>query len=63
VGILLIENMHEHVSHRFPLDGRERGYRFPYDGDAELFEGAKVSKIELSRIWLVDFDQADLSVF
>ncbi|MGH7188454.1 MAG: hypothetical protein ACREF0_04620, partial [Acetobacteraceae bacterium] len=26
-----------------PLDGRERGYRFPYDGDAELFEGAKVT--------------------
>ncbi len=25
------------------LDGRERGYRFPYDGDAELFEGAKVT--------------------
>jgi hypothetical protein len=26
------------------LDGRERGYRFPYDGDAELFEGAKVTR-------------------
>ncbi len=25
------------------LDGRERGYRFPYDGDADLFEGAKVT--------------------
>lgn len=25
------------------LDGREHGYRFPYDGDAELFEGAKVT--------------------
>jgi len=25
------------------LDGSEHGYRFPYDGDADLFEGAKVS--------------------
>jgi hypothetical protein len=25
------------------LGGRKRGYRFPYDGDPELFEGAKVT--------------------
>ncbi len=27
------------------LDGRERGYRFPFDGDANLFEGAKVGLV------------------
>ena len=31
------------------LDGRERGYRFPYDGDAELFEGAKVADIAVGN--------------
>ena len=25
------------------LDNRDRGYRFPYEGDAELFEGARVT--------------------
>ena len=52
-----------------PLDGRERGYRFPYDGDAELFEGAKVTVaignrtcdgriVSVSTQWLVvSFDE------
>ncbi len=52
-----------------PLDGRERGYRFPYDGDAELFEGAKVTIaignrtcdgriVSVSTQWLVvSFDE------
>jgi hypothetical protein len=52
-----------------PLDGRERGYRFPYDGDAELFEGAKVTIaignrtcdgriVSVSNQWLiVSFDE------
>ncbi len=46
------------------LDGLERGYRFPYDGDAELFEGAKVtisvggrtcdgSIVSISSQWLI----------
>ncbi len=51
------------------LDGRERGYRFPYDGDAELFEGAKVTIaignrncdgriVSVSSQWLVvSFDE------
>ncbi|HUC11696.1 MAG TPA: AAA domain-containing protein [Stellaceae bacterium] len=52
-----------------PLDGRQRGYRFPYDGDAELFEGAKVTIaignrscdgriVSVSSQWLVvSFDE------
>jgi hypothetical protein len=51
------------------LDGRERGYRLPYDGDAELFEGAKVTIsignrtcdgriVSVSAPWLiVSFDE------
>lgn len=46
------------------LDGHEKGYRFPYDGDAELFEGAKVSIemggktsdgwiVSVSKQWLI----------
>jgi flagellar biosynthesis GTPase FlhF/ribosomal protein L37AE/L43A len=49
---------------RIELDGVERGYRFPYDGDAELFEGAKVtisvggrtcdgSIVSISSQWLI----------
>ena len=30
---------------RVPLDGREMGYQFPYEGDGELFEGAKVRAV------------------
>jgi hypothetical protein len=54
-----------------PLDGRERGYRFPYDGDAELFEGAKVTIaignrtcdgriVSVSTQWLVVSFEEDL---
>ena len=54
-----------------PLDGRERGYRFPYDGDAELFEGAKVTIaignrtcdgriVSVSAQWLVVSFEDDL---
>jgi len=54
-----------------PLDGRERGYRFPYDGDAELFEGAKVTIaignrtcdgriVSVSTQWLVVSFEDDL---
>jgi hypothetical protein len=42
-----------------PLDGRERGYQFPYDGSGDLFEGAKVRAV-------VDGQQSDgriVSVF
>jgi ssDNA-binding Zn-finger/Zn-ribbon topoisomerase 1 len=28
-----------------PLDGRQTGYQFPYEGDADLFEGAKVRAV------------------
>jgi hypothetical protein len=51
------------------LDGREPSYRFPYDGDADLFEGAKVTIaiggrtcdgriVSVSSQWLVvSFDE------
>jgi AAA domain len=53
------------------LDGRERGYRFPYDGDAELFEGAKVTIalgnrtcdgkiVSISAPWLIVSCEEDL---
>ena len=55
------------------LDGRERGHRFPYDGDAELFEGAKViiaignltcdgRIVSVSSQWLVVSFDEDLAL-
>ena len=54
-----------------PLDGREPGYRFPYDGDAELFEGAKITIVignrkcggrivSVSADWLIASFEEDL---